>query len=188
MSSPTSDDAVDGRRPIWDHPDAQLPIDPDLAPDDPGEPGRDHRPLPHVHRGRRLDVLASIAAGGFLGTLGRYGMALLWPAHSNALAWGTFFVNVSGSLLLGFLLATLLERGRASSRWRTLLCVGFLGSWTTMSSLVAEADLLVRHGHVTVAIVDVAATVLVGVTSCWSGIVLARARTAKKPRWSSSSS
>jgi CrcB protein len=183
------DDAADtGHRAVWEHPDARLPIDPDLAPDDPAEPRRDHRPVPHVRRGSRLDVVASIAAGGFLGTLARYGVALLLPADGRGLPWGTFAVNASGSLALGFLLAALLERGRASSRWRTLSCVGFLGSWTTMSSLATEADLLVQHGHVAVAAVDVLATAVVGIALSWAGIVAARARFAREPGWSSPSS
>jgi CrcB protein len=187
-SSPTPHPAHGRRHPIWEHPDAHLPIDPDLAPDDPGEPRRDHHRGPHLHRARRRDVVLSIAVGGSLGTLGRYGASLLWPADGASFPWGTFAVNASGSLVLGFLLTALLERGRAGSRWRTLLCVGFLGSWTTMSSLAVESDVLLRHGHVVAAAADVLATVVVGLVLSWVGIVSARSLYAGEPQWSSSSS
>lgn len=189
MPSPSSLPPAGGRRrPIWVHPDAQLPIDPDLAPDDPGEPGRHHRHGPHVRRARRRGVVLSIAAGGFFGTLGRYGLSLWWPAYGASIPWGTFAVNASGSFALGFLLASLLERGRGGSRWRTLLCVGFLGSWTTMSSLAVESDVLLRHGHVLAAAANVVATTAVGLVLCWSGIVSARSLFAGRARWSSPSS
>lgn len=175
------------RHPVWEHRDEHLPIDPDLAPDDPGEPRRDHRPGPHLHRARR-DVVLSIAVGGFLGTLGRYGVSLLLPANGASIPWGTFAVNASGSLALGFLLAGLLERGRGGSRWRTLLCVGFLGSWTTMSSLAVESTVLLRHGHVLVAAANVVATTVVGIVLGWVGIVSARSLFARELGWSSPAS
>jgi fluoride exporter len=189
MPSPPSPHPAAGRHhPIWEHPDAHLPIDPDLAPDDPGEPGRDHQRGPHLHRSRRRDVVLSIAVGGFFGTLGRYGVSLLWPADGASFPWATFAVNASGSLILGFLLTALLERGRSGARWRTLLCVGFLGSWTTMSSLAVESDVLLGHGHVLVAAADVIVTAVVGVGLSWAGIVCARALFAREPQWSSLSS
>lgn len=186
--SPSPHPAAGRHHPIWEHPDARLPIDPDLAPDDPGEPGRDHHRGPHLHRARRRDVVLSIATGGFLGTLGRYGVSLVWPASGGSIPWGTFAVNASGSLVLGFLLTALLERGRAGSRWRTLSCVGFLGSWTTMSSLAVESDVLVRHGHVLAAGADVVVTAFVGLLLSWLGIVSARSLCARELQWSSPSS
>ncbi len=126
------------RHPVREHPDRRLPIDPDLGPDDPADPGRSHRPALHLRRARDRGAVVSIAAGGFLGTLGRYGTSLL--VTGTGFPWATFAVNASGALVLGFLLTVLLERGRGASPWRTFLCVGFLGSWTTMSSLATDAD------------------------------------------------
>jgi CrcB protein len=188
MPSSSPPDPSADRRPFWTHPDERLPIDPDLAPDDPGEPGPRHHPGPHLQRARRTDVVLSIGAGGFFGTLGRYGVSLLWPSSGSSIPWGTFAVNASGSLALGFLLTALLERGRSGSRWRTLLCVGFLGSWTTMSSLAVESDVLVRHGHTLVAAADVLLTAVAGVLLAWAGIASARSLFVREVPWSSPSS
>jgi CrcB protein len=133
-------------------------------------------------------VVASIAVGGFLGTLGRYGMALLLPADGATFPWGTLAVNTSGSFVLGFLLTALLERGGGNSTWRTLLCVGFLGSWTTMSSLASESDVLLGHGHPLVAAANVLVTAISGVVLSWAGIVSARALFSRAIQWSSPSS
>src|SRR5437870_9182921 len=79
----------------WEHHDGRLPVDPDLAPDDPAEPSVLHHPIPHVHRAREHDVLAAIAAGGFLGALGRYEVGLAWPTPAGHVPWATFAINIS---------------------------------------------------------------------------------------------
>src|ERR1700722_8134046 len=121
-----------------------LPIDPDLSPEDPGEPGIAHHAGPSVNRTGDLRVLATIATGGFAGTLARYGVGLAWESSSSHLPWAIFTINASGSFLLGFILTTLLGKSRPDRYLRPLLCVGVLGSWTTMSSFAVGSDLLMR--------------------------------------------
>jgi CrcB protein len=156
------------------HHDARLPIDPDLAPDDPGEPSATHRPAVHVHRSRQVDVLAAVAAGGFLGALGRYELCLAWPTAAGRFPWTTFTINVSGAFLLGLVLTTLLERVGAAKYVRPFFCVGVLGAWTTMSTFAVEGDLLLRDGHVATAVLYALATLVVGTGATWIGLALAR--------------
>jgi CrcB protein len=157
------------------HHDARLPIDPDLAPDDPGEPSPTHRPVVHVHRSRQLDVLAAVGAGGFLGAVGRYELGLSWPTAPGRFPWATFTINVSGAFLLGFILTLLLERVGATRYVRPFFCVGVVGAWTTMSTFAVEGDLLFKDGHVPGALLYVLATVVVGVAVTAAGVALARA-------------
>ena len=65
--------------------DADLPIDPDLAPGDPAEPRVDHYAAPRVARMRRTEpsVLTAIALGGALGAPARYGVAQLIRVAPN---------------------------------------------------------------------------------------------------------
>jgi len=161
----------------FEHHDARLPIDPDLAPDDPGEPSVAHRPVVHVHRARQFDVLAAVGAGGFLGALGRYELGLAWPTAPGHFPWTTLTINVSGAFLLGLVLTLLLERfGARRYRFvRPFFCVGVLGAWTTMSTFAVEGDLLVKDGHTPTALLYVLATLVFGVAATWVGVGMARA-------------
>jgi len=151
-----------------------LPIDPDPAPDDPGEPSRTHQPAAHVHRARQHDVVVAIASGGFLGAIARYVLGLSWPVADGRSPWAMRVVNITGSFLLGVTLTVLLDRANLARRLRPLLCVGFVGSWTTMSSFVVGADLLVRGGHLLTALVYVTATVVLGLSLAARGTALGR--------------
>ncbi len=159
----------------WEHHDFVLPVDPDLAPDDPGEPSSVHHPIPHVPRASQYRVLIAIAAGGFLGTLARYLLELLWVSAPGHFPWPTFVVNTSGSLLLGVLLTQIVEKGGSPRYLRPFACVGLLGSWTTMSTFALEADTLIRDGYLGVAVLYAVATLLAGLATAWVGITVTRA-------------
>ena len=92
--------------------DPPLPIDPDLSPTDPAEPAIARRVrLPRRRHGRaRPDVLAAIALGGMVGASARYLVAQAVPTAPGQFPWATFWTNLSGSFLLGFVLVYLLER------------------------------------------------------------------------------
>ena len=159
---------------LLEHHDARLPVDPDLAPDDPGEPSITHRPTRHVHRSRQVDVLAAIAAGGFLGALSRHELSLAWHAPPDGFPWVTFAINTSGAFLLGLILTVILERLGPSRYLRPFLSVGMLGAWTTMSTFAIETDLLIRGGHLGTASAYMAATLIGGASLSWIGIVIGR--------------
>jgi fluoride exporter len=167
----------------FQHHDEALPVDPDLAPDDPAEPSATPRSGAHLRRSRRLDVLAAIFAGGMLGALSRYEVGLAWPTAIGHFPWATFAINTSGALLLGVVLTVLLEH---PGRWRyarPVVCVGFLGAWTTMSTFALEADLLVKHGRPATALLYGTATVVVGLVSTGLGIATARHLHARRTAW-----
>jgi CrcB protein len=158
-----------------DEEDARLvPIDPDLAPSDPAEPavGR------HATTGRtsrvELDVLAAIAAGGALGAPARYEVALIIHVAKDTFPWATFWTNISGSFVLGFLLILLIERFPPSRYLRPFFATGFLGAFTTFSTFAVETDLLVKDGHAVIGVAYALASLLAGFAAVWVGIMLAR--------------
>jgi CrcB protein len=165
--------------------DARLPIDPDLSPEDPAEPATGHRSGRSINRARDVGVLGTIAAGGFSGTLARYGVGLAWTTSTGHFPWALFTINASGSFLLGMVLTTLLEKARPDRYLRPLLCVGVLGSWTTMSSLAVGSDLLLRAHRPVTAIIYVLMTVLLGLLLTWVGIGAARFARERGLSWSS---
>lgn len=154
--------------------DDALPIDPDLDVADPAEPSRTHRPARATFRRSSPDVLVSIAVGGFLGALARYGVATAWPVRSGAFPWTTFFVNTSGAFAIGVILTLILERLPPNRILRPLTCVGFLGAWTTMSTLVTESAVLIKDDHTGIALAYMAATLGAGLVATTVGIAIAR--------------
>lgn len=161
--------------------DDDLPIDPDLAPDDTGEPSRQHRSRPggppRTHRADPV-VLAAIFVGGFLGTLGRYVVEDAWPSPAEHFPTATFVINTSGAFLLGLLLTVLLERLRSRHRLiRPFAVTGVLGGWTTYSTMVAGAVTIGHAGHLTLAAGYLALTLVCGITGVALGMALGRSRT-----------
>lgn len=167
------------------HHDDALPVDPDLAPNDPGEPSPDHRGGVHLRRSRDRRVLGMIAAGGFLGTWARYELGRAWPAPAGHLPWATLVINTSGALFLGIVLTFLLQGPGPMTYMRPFLCVGFTGSWTTMSTFSLEVDLLVKGGYIAIALGYGALSVCGGIAAAWAGMALARRRVAKGAQWRS---
>jgi CrcB protein len=159
--------------------DDLLPIDPDLDPEDPGEPSRAHRAGGRPHR-LHPGVLAAIVAGGFLGTLGRYEVGVAWPTRSGHFPTAIFVINTTGAFLLGLVLTMLLERrpvDRFTHFARPFAATGVLGGWTTYSSLAVGAVTLAKGGDVAVGAGYLSATLVCGVSAVACGIALGRTRT-----------
>ncbi len=156
--------------------DGVIPIDPDLAPSDPGEPAvGGSRRVPRPRHGRaRPDVLVVIAIGGMLGATARFKLAEALPIEPGHFPWATFWANISGSFLLGFLLIVLLERFPPTRYVRPFLATGILGAYTTMSTFTVETALLIKDGHTATALLYGLGSVIAGVVLAYAGIVVAR--------------
>ena len=89
---------------------------------------------------------------------------------------GTFVINVTGSFLIGVLMALLTERWNPHPNWRLFLVTGILGGYTTFSSFEYEAYQLVRDGARWMSLLYVSASVILGYLGCWLGAVMAARR------------
>jgi CrcB protein len=110
-------------------------------------------------------VYVWVALGGALGSVARYacsGLAVRWLGAG--FPWGTLFVNVTGSFLIGVLAAFVIADGRPAlgPDGRAFFIVGILGGFTTFSSFSLETLNLARDGAVGAA----AANVLLSLVSC----------------------
>ena len=151
-----------------------LPIDTDISAEPVPSP-RLTTPLPHRRRGHaRPDVLAMISAGGALGATARYGIEQAIPNAAGGFPWATFWINISGSLVLGLFLVIVLERLRPTRYLRPFFATGFVGSFTTFSTFAVETDLLIKDGHITMAAAYALSTLAVGLFCAWLGIVAGR--------------
>ena len=83
-------------------------------------------------------MLLAIAIGGALGAPARYGIAQLIPVTPGTFPWATFWTNLSGAFVLGFFLTVVIERFPPTRFVRPFFGIGFLGAYTTFSTLAVE--------------------------------------------------
>jgi CrcB protein len=86
---------------------------------------------------------------------------------------GTFLINVSGSLFLGWFMAVV-GRGGISDTTRLAVAVGFVGAYTTFSTFAFESNALIEGGSWTAATVNMVGSVVVGLLAVRVGIWLGR--------------
>ena len=119
-----------------------------------------------------LAVLATVAIGGVIGSLGRYAVGAALPHQGGDFPWATLVVNVTGAFAMGLLVAYLVDRPGVHRLARPFVGVGLLGGWTTFSALAVDAVQLGHAGQEQVALIYVAATFLVGTLAVAAGSVL----------------
>ena len=116
-----------------------------------------------------------VLIGGGAGALARYVAAsAIMTRFGGRFPLGTLAINVTGSFLIGFLMTMLTERFEFDPIWRLLLVVGFLGGYTTFSSLEWETYTAVRDGGLRIGMLNVVASVMLGYIAVWLGVMLAR--------------
>jgi CrcB protein len=116
-----------------------------------------------------------IALGGSLGAVSRYGIDRVMIGFMGPTVLGTFAVNITGSFLLGLFLTLSDERFGWSSELRVLVAVGFLGSFTTFSTLTVASLQLAGSGEWQRATINVAGSIAVGLIAAFLGIAAGRA-------------
>ena len=120
------------------------------------------------------DVLAVIAIGGMLGATARLKFAEAVPTAKGHFPWATFWANVSGAFVLGYLLIVLLERFPPTRYLRPFLATGILGAYTTMSTFAVETALLVKDGHPVTGVLYGLGSIAVGLAVTVAGVAAAR--------------
>ncbi len=115
-----------------------------------------------------------VGVGGFLGAIARYALGTyIGGRYGVRFPLGTFVINVSGSFLLGLILA-LLARTTASAHWRYLIPIGFIGAYTTFSTFEYETLRAIQDGQVMTGLLNVALSLGVGFIAVWVGVELGR--------------
>ncbi len=115
-----------------------------------------------------------VLVGGAVGAPLRYLTDLLIQSRNTGLfPWGTFVVNVAGSLVLGIAASAVLHAG-APSWVSALVATGFCGALTTFSTFGFETFRLIEDGAWRVAGLNVGASLLAGMTAFVAGWELAR--------------
>lgn len=114
-----------------------------------------------------------VGVAGFFGAVARYWLStLISRAARGAFPLGTFVINISGCFLIGFLSALLTNRLLPHPAVRTAVLTGFIGAYTTFSTFSYETVQLVRGGAVGLALVNVGASLVLGLGAAWLGLQL----------------
>lgn len=144
----------------------RLPVDPDV----------EAAPTPHPWTLVRAnaDLLPFIAVGGAAGSLARWGLGKALPHTTHAFATGTLLVNLLGSLLLGILMALVLDVWSHTRYLRPLVGTGLIGGFTTFSTFTLDARSEAVHSF-PVATAYVLASVAGGLLAVLIGLVTTRA-------------
>lgn len=116
--------------------------------------------------------LLPVMALGAVGATARYLIdGLVGTRFPGAMPWGTFAVNMSGSLLLG-LLTGLVTFGGAPLAVKEILGTGFCGAYTTYSTFSFETLRLVEERSLYQALANVLASFAVGLLAAGGGLAL----------------
>lgn len=116
-----------------------------------------------------------VGIGGALGALARCGInQLTLPVAPTYRPLFTMLINISGSFLLGLLLALFAKHWIVTPELRLGITTGFLGGYTTFSTLCKETVLLCFSGHILFSALYMAASVLFGLAAAWLGIFAAK--------------
>jgi CrcB protein len=123
-----------------------------------------------------MNLLLAIFIGGGTGALARhYSVLAAKGLFGEALPWGTLFVNVAGSLLIGIIMETAALKSNIPAATQALLVTGFLGGFTTFSAFSLDVYKLANTGQAMAAAGYVAASVFLSLLAVFGGAALVRA-------------
>jgi CrcB protein len=115
-----------------------------------------------------------LAIGAVAGAFARYGLGT-WVSGmqqgKSIFPWGTLLINLTGSLLLGFLMRYLVATP-VSREMRLMLTTGFCGAYTTFSTFSYEAINLLMEGQTGEAFLYIGLSLLLGIALCYAGYLL----------------
>ncbi len=115
-----------------------------------------------------------VGVGAMFGANARYALVhyFTWR-FGPSFPYGTLFINISGSFLLGFLMAFLSNRLPVDPGYRLLIGTGFLGAYTTFSAFSFETVVLAQRGELLAAMVNSVVSLVGCLLAAYAGIVIA---------------
>ena len=115
-----------------------------------------------------------IAFGGALGSIARYWVGSTISGRIGAkFPYGTFVINMTACVIIGFTLTYLGKRADLNPAWRYLFPVGFIGAYSTFSTYEWETLSTIRTGAFLMAALYAVSSLILGLAAVWFGSVIA---------------
>lgn len=116
-----------------------------------------------------------VGIGGCAGSVLRFWLGTYIAGRMGTrFPYGTLVINVTGSFLIGVVLAVLTAKTQWSPNWRYLIPIGFIGGYTTFSSFEYETLRTIQDGQIGLGLLYIAVSVIVGFMAVWGGVVAGR--------------
>lgn len=116
-----------------------------------------------------------VAGGGALGAVTRHAVNLAVVKFIGSSLIGTFAANATGSLILGVLIGLWESRPEFPFEYKLFLAVGFLGSYTTFSTLAVAVTQGIETGDFGRASLNLGGSIAVGLLAAFGGLAIGRA-------------
>ena len=114
--------------------------------------------------------VAAVAGANLRYLMSRFAARVLGPVFP----YGTLFINIIGSFIVGFFVIWTTERALVDPRWRLLVVVGFCGSFTTFSSYAFETVAYFETGQWGLMLANILSNNLLCLVGVLAGMALAR--------------
>lgn len=114
------------------------------------------------------DILLVFIGGG-VGSALRYLLGKQLNSSAMTFPWGTFTVNLLGSLIIGLIFGWILQKSKLSNDTLLLVVAGFCGGFTTFSAFAHESLSFLRMGHTTLFFTYVLSSIIAGLFCVWLG-------------------
>ena len=122
-----------------------------------------------------LKTILRIAVGGALGAVMRFlSQVTVYELVGRSFPYGTLFVNVTGSFLMGLLSIFLIEKFNLGAEWHMAILIGVLGSFTTFSTFSLETLVLFEQGDMFKALANIMLSVVLCIGAVWTGAYFAK--------------
>lgn len=117
-----------------------------------------------------MDYLLVFAGGGIGAALRHWVNGVSLALWGSSYPWGTLFINVSGSLLMGVVVELAALKIGMPAHVRLFIATGILGGYTTFSTFSLETGLLHARGDTVLALSYALASLVLGVVAFFLGM------------------
>ena len=123
---------------------------------------------------KHAGALVLVGTGGFLGSIARYMVSLMFAPLAPGFPFATLTVNILGSFLIGFLGELAVSTTLVSPEARLFLVTGFCGGFTTFSAYMFEHTTLLKDGQLFYAGIYLAGSIAGGLVALYTGTLFAK--------------